>query len=358
MSQRIDYVDQVKGFAIFLVVWGHTMQYFGINSSINYWVYFNIVLSFHMPLFAFLSGMFLKNEQSILDSIKRKFRQIEVPHIFWSLLIFLFFPIITIILKREENLHLFAISRNMYLEIMNWNFWFLRALFLCYVYALLSIGIFKIKKIFFLCISVVVLYGLGWSGIIPNMGVMLNGFFFLYPFFVMGKLYSHYDSKFDRYSILIIIFSLIVFTIGLFLWRGYPDTFYEMNTSIIEPSGYENIVGIEIVYRSTLRFIMGLSGSFLCILFFKHINKSQYFRKIKSFLRNLGQHTLAIYILQSIVFIYIPGRNLWEHQILIVPSCILIALLIIGISYCISLLTSKINYLSFLMWGKPINSNI
>ena len=52
---RIDYVDKLKGLAIILVVMGHVMeQSFGINDMFSNWTY----MSFHMPLFIFLSGMF------------------------------------------------------------------------------------------------------------------------------------------------------------------------------------------------------------------------------------------------------------------------------------------------------------
>lgn len=54
MKQRIDYIDRMKGMAIFLVVMGHVYgMVFNQGEDITYkWI-----SSFHMPLFMFLSGL-------------------------------------------------------------------------------------------------------------------------------------------------------------------------------------------------------------------------------------------------------------------------------------------------------------
>lgn len=54
MKQRIDYIDRMKGMAIFLVVMGHVYgMVFNQGEDITYkWI-----SNFHMPLFMFLSGL-------------------------------------------------------------------------------------------------------------------------------------------------------------------------------------------------------------------------------------------------------------------------------------------------------------
>lgn len=49
--KRIDYIDRMKGFAIFLVVMGH-LSFSGISTVMSPWI-----SSFHMSLFMFLSGL-------------------------------------------------------------------------------------------------------------------------------------------------------------------------------------------------------------------------------------------------------------------------------------------------------------
>ena len=97
--ERITYLDSIRGFAILLVIVGHMIQFNfvdGVESPI-----FNIIYSFHMPLFFFLSGCttFLSEKgRGGIDSIlkvghlvKKKFLALIVPSMCWTMLIPLFF---------------------------------------------------------------------------------------------------------------------------------------------------------------------------------------------------------------------------------------------------------------------------
>ena len=55
MKQRLVYIDQLKGFAILMVVMGHVLQFCFRESEPS--LTSNVIVSFHMPLFAFLSGL-------------------------------------------------------------------------------------------------------------------------------------------------------------------------------------------------------------------------------------------------------------------------------------------------------------
>lgn len=52
--KRVDYIDRMKGFAIFLVVMGHVYFISLSNSSA---AVSQVIYSFHMSLFMFLSGL-------------------------------------------------------------------------------------------------------------------------------------------------------------------------------------------------------------------------------------------------------------------------------------------------------------
>lgn len=54
-SNRVVHIDIARGIAIILVVLGHCCQ--SADMALN-----RVILSFHMPLFFFLSGVFAKSE--------------------------------------------------------------------------------------------------------------------------------------------------------------------------------------------------------------------------------------------------------------------------------------------------------
>ena len=61
MKQRLSYIDELKGFAILMVVIGHIFFFsFRIQGMDYISPWSEIIYSFHMPLFAFLSGLFIK----------------------------------------------------------------------------------------------------------------------------------------------------------------------------------------------------------------------------------------------------------------------------------------------------------
>ena len=53
------YWDSLKFVLIFLVVYGHTIETYSPDGSINRAIY-NLIYVFHMPLFIFISGYFSK----------------------------------------------------------------------------------------------------------------------------------------------------------------------------------------------------------------------------------------------------------------------------------------------------------
>lgn len=86
-------IDVARAIGIFLVVLGHTFPDASLQGGIQngMWrVVFNIIYSFHMPLFYFLSG-FVSNKYSIdvQDSWNRtlkKFKRLMVPYFCWGIL--------------------------------------------------------------------------------------------------------------------------------------------------------------------------------------------------------------------------------------------------------------------------------
>jgi len=72
---RILWLDALKCFAMFLVIWGHVIQY-GVTDYLENDIHIGIY-SFHMPLFMMISGFFAGN---IAKYSFGKFLKIEHTH--------------------------------------------------------------------------------------------------------------------------------------------------------------------------------------------------------------------------------------------------------------------------------------
>ena len=81
---RYSFIDVARGINIILVVLGHCM--YSADIPLN-----KMIMSFHMPLFFFLSGIFAKRQNDIslafLRRISLKSRRLLISHVFLSLTI-------------------------------------------------------------------------------------------------------------------------------------------------------------------------------------------------------------------------------------------------------------------------------
>lgn len=80
--KRLSYIDIAKGFAIFFIVLGHAIVH-----SLNSHIAFNIIYSFHVPLFFIISGFTFESiNKGFLNFVKNKFVRLLVPYFIWSVL--------------------------------------------------------------------------------------------------------------------------------------------------------------------------------------------------------------------------------------------------------------------------------
>lgn len=130
MNKRIEWIDQLKGFGIFLVVYGH-----------NFPITEKYIYSFHMPLFFIVAGIFhpvVQNKKSIVKRVKT----ILIPYFLWSLFLFLFWVIIGRFYGESANYNL-SVYKNLigvfYAQgdraYMDWGIpmWFLPTIFLTFL---------------------------------------------------------------------------------------------------------------------------------------------------------------------------------------------------------------------------------
>ena len=83
MKERFLYIDNLKGFAILLVVLGHCIQFRMPGYDDN--MAFRFIYSFHMPLFFIISGyVSYKADILIKTLVAKRARQLLFPYFVWG----------------------------------------------------------------------------------------------------------------------------------------------------------------------------------------------------------------------------------------------------------------------------------
>lgn len=100
---RLRYIDLTKGFAIILMLWGHTMT--SVN-SIHIWIY-----SFHMPIFFIICGILIrimedknKGEHELGNIIIRRLYTAGIPYFIFGFVLAGFYSILNILAHQPISL--------------------------------------------------------------------------------------------------------------------------------------------------------------------------------------------------------------------------------------------------------------
>ena len=130
-NQRLNWVDQARGWSIFLVVYGHNFP------AIEPYIY-----SVHVPLFFFISGMFHKAPLSKVSVIHRA-KTLLIPYFLWASMLFLFWLFVGRNFGKSSTLDLSPWDNFMGIffaqggqQFMDWGIplWFLPCIFMVFVF--------------------------------------------------------------------------------------------------------------------------------------------------------------------------------------------------------------------------------
>ena len=188
------YLDILKAVSIIFVVIGHCIQY---GSGMQYLTYgtclynpvFIFIYSFHMPLFMLISGFLfsysLKNKttKGILFS---KIKQLIIPLICWS-----FIATIIQTVKALAGVSSSQVSFIWICQTLLSSFWggpwFLWALWWCSLCVILGKKLFKDNAIYYVILLII-------AFVTPDKNNIAL-YKFMFPFFLLGYIFNHYDLK-------------------------------------------------------------------------------------------------------------------------------------------------------------------
>lgn len=290
-KERILYIDVIKAVLIFLVLWGHVIQYTNMNEGLNNPIA-AFIYSFHMPMFMMLSGIFLKKQFQLQCSVllQKNFFRLILPAVVITFSLFLI-----VFINKPRGLD----------ESINWLWacrpWFVTTLFFCNVITVLLYKV--IKHIGFSFLVTFILFCL-----LPSVSDRL---IFMYPFFVLGYYMGfklNDQRKFGPLNggliALLLFFACIYFRLNTSEITIYSSPYYFWSVK----DGIHLDESLLIAFE---RYFIGFCGSVGLFYFFKNIFCG-IGRKICEFkiVQYIGRNTLGLYLLQIALFtIYMGIKN-------------------------------------------------
>ncbi|MDE6748044.1 MAG: acyltransferase family protein [Lachnospiraceae bacterium] len=333
--------DLLKGFGIILVVLGHCIQV-GSGTAFNaeslYFSdkFYQFIYSFHMPLFMMVSGYLswgsmqrATSGKQRVDLLKRRVKVLITPVFLWITAEYLIKLIINLVNgNRPQKTFLFEYINN----ILN-NFWFLWAVFWCFLIVFIMHYFFK---------DSVILYILGFMVMffIPD-GMALGAYKYMMPYFIVPfYLHKYMDKNNMRLDVKPkagwIVLSGIVF-VGMFM-------FFDEN-SFIYLSGYK-LVGKDVVRQLKIdfyRMIIGFVGSAFFILIWQYILAMCKGRCEFKILTALGKNSMGIYIISTYLLVYVvQNLNLAEQPFY--PLNAAQAVVVLAVSLLLAELLGKLHF--------------
>lgn len=341
-GKRIAYIDALRGFTMFLVVYWHVMALsFGINAEES--VVGNFFLTFRMPMFFFISGYlgykaleYFNGSKFAKLARKKSFVQLVPTTIFFSLYQ---------ISIGSSPLVFFTDGLT--------GYWFTLVLFELFItyyslsYIINTMGGGNNKRLITILVLISVLGNAAalWINTrnpMPRVSLVLtlNNFFYYFQFFTFGiivKAFPKFKQKIkDHYSVAVILFvALFIVQYKWFTHDYNRYLFYLVDSILIKYAGLVTVFGL-----------FSLS--------------EEYFAKngrISSIMQYAGSRTLDIYLLHYFFLPVLPnyrylffpnGKESYISELVIIS---LISIIIMAICLLISTCLRKSSVLAKYLFG-------
>ncbi|MFT3703318.1 MAG: acyltransferase family protein [Agriterribacter sp.] len=329
MKDRLSYIDQLKGIAIFLVVFGHSIQNNTVESDkqpLFVWLY-----SFHMPLFMFISG-YIAGKSTHINSLsdygiflKKRVISLLIPYFVWPLLVHNFF------FKKNDTLD-FATQGWKLITQWNslWYLWFLFFLLICY--SLFYIASRKLNKKNIILIDVIIASSIAaLLYVIKPLGLFISSSsFLLYFLFLFSGVFAY------KYSIISnVLLNQWIFSISLLLFIVLSGRYdYNDNGNL----------------NKLLKIIIAFSA--ISSLYYI-VRKIKWNPTVDKYVQLLGRNTIVIYTTHFAINWFFKGVPLFSNLGLVSLILVNFVLALIVIIACLLIfeIVQLSPLLNFLLYG-------
>jgi fucose 4-O-acetylase-like acetyltransferase len=278
-------IDALKGFAILLVVLGHSLEIadaglFVPNASFRHHIGI-LIYTFHMPLFMFLAGYVMSGKKV---RVGKSFVRLVVPFFAWMVVrFFIFF--------RDYG----QIGRFIYRGVWgmeNAPLWFLWTLFMCYLLLILAQQCGRLwrygEELGFLALFVLV-------NLIPTsvLGIPQLQYYFL--FFALGYLAAKYKTQIAGIKPSVKTAILVISPVA---WLGLFFVAYYKLTVVMSPIPIRESINIPVyVLERFALAIFGILSAFTLLAAVKALKA----KRLEASFGWLGLATMDIYVTHGIL---------------------------------------------------------
>lgn len=336
MKARLEYIDIIKGIAIFLVVLGHQASLFQ-NQIISNWVN-----SFHLPLFMFAGGYMASKTakptllvfSSWLSYILKKFNSLIIPYFFWSILLY---PI----LNGQFEINIINGLYTYFIEPPGVVLWFLHTYFFMLlvfsIYYTLSTRLKKENNIF-VDLTIIAILFLACALLVKYIPPIPRNLIVFFPYFFLGVILNQH-KRLD-----VLVKKNYVYTI-LFL------------SFIVSSALYNNMNQKWMNLFSKL--IAGGSASLFLYVFTQNFNFNPFVKKAMIF---FGQSSLIIYIVHFTLLIHSESKFINDvmnsHFIFYLLFLLCTTTLISSVCLLIGNIFLQFPYIGFFIFGRKLNKKL
>ncbi len=282
------YIDVIKGIAIFLMLWGHCVQYCLDDSGFNFFenVVYKFIYSFHMPLFMLISGYlfyFSFKKRDLKELIIHRSKPLLFSIVFCGAFNYYISKGLEGILTGNFS----VLAPGAWMSSLT-DLWFLWSVLLSSLFVTLVCK--KVNKVW-LQIPLLVVFAVFF---LLFAGVNLN--LFVYPYFIIGFYFAQYKDVIPQKLMSLKYISLPLFPVMLMF---YETKHYIYTSGII---GGEYSIK-EYIMIDAFRWAIGLVGSIFVLtiveILFNLLYNKFYDRFMFKGVAKLGQNSLQIYCLST-----------------------------------------------------------
>jgi fucose 4-O-acetylase-like acetyltransferase len=305
MSKRIGYLDIARGIGILLVVLGHND--FEVISMFAR----QVIYSFHIPLFFFLSGYFIDTSHPFFDFFKKRFNGLLKPFLFTLFLIY--FTSVSFE-KMGFNTAITRIVKSLYGtgHYIDWvQLWFLPHLFVVSLYAFLFITI----------VSTLRNRWITWGVLLATLAISLLFLHTFYPFTIslFGKEYELWGLPF---SLDLVLLSGFFYILGnevrqVTSEKTFDNLFLLIGTGVgLILLNYLFPYLIDFNIRQYDSFLVNTTEAILGILFVLALSRQIEVRmtRLASIFKYLGNISLII------LLFHVPIQAFWGEKVMNVTN--------------------------------------